>query len=156
MITQLKMNMLSLAVMLLFAVGSVHASEIVANPDNGAVVDKELLKLILTGREKFWESGSEVVIVMLKSDPDAAAALTEYSGMTSNKFKNHWQRIVFSGRGKMPKMFSNLEDAVQFIQEHEGAIGIISSKADVKSLRRIDLGVFTATELKVELLAISR
>ncbi|MDQ8182062.1 hypothetical protein [Pelagicoccus sp. SDUM812005] len=127
------------------------ATEVVANPRNDEQIDKESLKLMLIGKEKFWSSGSEVVIAILKSDPSVDDALSRYSGMTTNKFKNHWQRIAFSGRGKMPKMFSSMEDLVKFIETNEGAIGIVSSTNNVETLRRIELGLVGRSQFTVNL-----
>lgn len=121
--------------------GYALGSEIVANPGNQEEIDKATLKLILIGKEKFWDSGSEVVIAILRSNPEVDETLTRYSGMTTNKFKNHWQRIAFSGRGKMPKMFSNMEDLIKFVESNEGAIGIVASDSDESNLRRIELGM---------------
>lgn len=138
MITPVKRTLLLFALLLSLGGGSVSASNIVTNSKNSETVDGELLMLVLTGKEKFWKSGSEVIIAVLRSDAEADAALTRYSGMTPSKFKNHWQRIAFSGRGKMPKMFSSLEELVAFVENNEGAIGIISSKGAANGLRRID------------------
>lgn len=140
-----------LIVLLVCFTGTVNASELVANPENSDAIDKEMLKLMLTGRDKFWESGSEVVIVMLKSDPEAEAILLKYSGMTNTKFRNHWQRMAFSGRGKMPKVFSKLEDALLFIAENKGAIGIVPSETNVDRFRRIDLGMRMVNELPAQM-----
>ncbi|MDQ8186816.1 hypothetical protein [Pelagicoccus sp. SDUM812002] len=126
-----------------FGIGIASASDIVANLKNDEPLNKEQLKLMLTGKEKFWESGSEVVIAILKSDPAVDGALAEYTGMTSNKFKNHWQRIAYSGRGKMPRMFSNIEDLVAFVNANRGAIGIVSEEVSSSELRRINLGVYS-------------
>ncbi len=125
------------------------AAEIVANPSNRESLDEESLKLMLTGKEKFWESGSEVKIAMLKSDPRIDEMLTRYSGMTSNKFKNHWQRIAFSGRGKMPKTFARKEDLVAYVKANKGAIAIVSSLGEAGDLRKIDLGWFRSEKSTV-------
>lgn len=118
------------------------AADIVANPRNSEKLDEESLKLMLTGKEKFWESGSEVKIAFLKSDPRIDELLTRYSGMTSNKFKNHWQRIAFSGRGKMPKTFARSEDLIAYVKANKGAIAIVSSLSEAGDLREIDFGWF--------------
>lgn len=116
-------------------------ADILANPSNEELIDEESLKLMLTGKEKFWSSGSEVKIALLKSDPRIDELLTRYSGMTSNKFRNHWQRIAFSGRGKMPKVFASQKDLIDYIKANEGAIGIVSSLPADGGLRGIDLGL---------------
>lgn len=145
MITQLRKYFLLWGIVLPLCFATVDAS-VVANPENEEPIDEELLKLMLTGKEKFWDSGSEVVIAILRSESDADDALSRYSGMTMNKFKNHWQRIAFSGRGKMPKMFSSIDELEAFVKNNKGAIGIVSTGAQPKSLRRVDLGMIAVRD----------
>jgi len=124
------------------AVSQLVASDFVSNPSNSEKIDKERMRLILTGREKFWSSGDEVLIAMLKSDPGIDETIREYSGMTAMKFRNHWQRMAFSGRGKMPKVFNSLEELVAYVQTHEGAIGIIPAGSKPTPLKKVDLGMY--------------
>ncbi len=127
---------------LLFFTGTIvaEASEptVIGNPRNNSKINDEILRSMLIGKMKFWESGSEVVIAVLKSDQNATETLSHYSGMTPSKFKNHWQRIAYSGRGKMPKMFNNIEDLIAFVSENEGAIGIALSSDAKSDLRKIN------------------
>lgn len=108
------------------------------NPSNTAKLDEESLSSILTGSMRFWENGEEIRIATLKNDPDLEEALKRYSGMTAAKFKNHWQRIMYSGRGKMPKQFATPQELFEYIKFTPGAISITSEKnvfPDVKSIR---------------------
>lgn len=113
-------------------------SSIVTNPQNVDEVDEDFLKDMLVGKERFWTGGAEVVIAILKNDPESESVLREYSGMTPMKFKNHWHRIAFSGRGKMPKLFSDVEDLVDFVNSNKGAIGIVSADTQLSALRKIN------------------
>ncbi|MBK1875617.1 hypothetical protein [Pelagicoccus mobilis] len=115
---------LTIALLLITSV-ALSADPIVLNPENQTNVDEKYIRSILTGTERFWEDGNEVLIAVLKNDPEAEQALNRYSGMTSSKFKNHWQRIAFSGRGKMPKQFNNLEELIEFVNRNPGAIAIV-------------------------------
>lgn len=119
------------AAALLLATLPLYAAPIALNPRNASDVDEAYLRSVLTGTERFWEDGHEVLIAVLRDDPDAEEALSRYSGMTPSKFKNHWQRIAFSGRGKMPKQFDNLDDLIEFVNRNPGAIAIVGNhKAD--------------------------
>lgn len=129
---------LALALIALCPLGA-EAGDILANPRNAEPISEETFKAMLIGKEKFWSSGSEVTIALLKSDPEVEATLTRYSGMTASKFKNHWQRMAFSGRGKMPKLFDSIEELIEYVNSHEGAIAIVPSGAKADRLRRLDL-----------------
>lgn len=110
-------------------------SAVVINPDVQSEINEEHLRLMLTGKKRFWSEGTEVVVAILKSDPHAEEALRRYCGMSAIKFKNHWQRLAFSGRGKMPKMFASIDDLAEFVRETRGAIGIVSVETEIEGLR---------------------
>ncbi|MBK1875619.1 hypothetical protein [Pelagicoccus mobilis] len=124
---------------LLVASLRLSADPILLNPENNTPVNEEYLRSILTGTERFWENGHEVLIAVLKNDPKAEQALNRFSGMTASKFKNHWQRIAFSGRGKMPKQFSDIEDLVEFVKRNPGAIAIVSDAKELRGVNVADL-----------------
>lgn len=109
-----------------------HANEpILLHPKNEKTIGAEHIRSMLTGSERFWDNGQEVLIAVLKNDPAAERALIRYSGMTASKFKNHWQRIAFSGRGKMPKQFNNIEEIQEFVKRTPGALAIIGDSSTI-------------------------
>lgn len=110
------------------------AADILTHPENMEHPDRNQIKSILIGKQRFWNNGSEVIIALLKDHPLAEIGLKDYCGMTAIKFKNHWQRIAFSGRGKMPKTFRNLEDLISYVNERPGAIAVIPSPQAVAEL----------------------
>jgi len=121
-------------------------AEIVANPSNTSRIDSQKLHDLLTGRIKFWDDGPVVTIAVLKTDPGTDELLLKHTGMTASRFKNHWQRIAFSGRGRMPKLFSNVEELVAYVSANEGAIGIVSAADETQELRKLDMSRFLASE----------
>ena len=135
-IIQFRKPLAALSILLGICIQSALASEIVVNPANQEPIDQERIKLMLTGKERFWKSGAEVVIAIVKTDENLDETLLRYSGMTELKFKNHWQRIAFSGRGKMPRTFSDIADLESFVLQHPGAIGILPDDRQLASLRR--------------------
>ena len=114
----------------LLAATARSAPSVLLNPNNESNVDEGYIRALLTGTERFWENGTEVLIAVLKDDPQSDKAINQYSGMTPSKFKNHWQRIAFSGRGKMPKQFSTKEKLLEFVNRTPGAIAIIDDKGN--------------------------
>jgi ABC-type phosphate transport system substrate-binding protein len=45
--------------------------------------------------------------------------------------RSYWRQIIFSGRGVPPPEFENDEQVISFVLKHEGAIGYVSSGADL-------------------------
>ena len=108
---------------------------VIVNNANQSALDSSALSSVLVGKKNFWEGGKEVQIAVLKGNADADAKLKEVTGMDGNRFKNHWQRLAFSGRGKMPKQFNDVAELVSFVSSNEGAIGIVPSGADASSVK---------------------
>jgi hypothetical protein len=48
--------------------------------------------------------------------------LKDYVRKTPFQFKNYWKKQVFTGKGRMPKAFKQIEDEINFIANTEGAI----------------------------------
>ena len=49
--------------------------------------------------------------------------LDQYIGLSANRFKSYWVKAVFSKGGERPKEFESLDELLNFIGEHTGAIG---------------------------------
>ena len=114
---------------------SFGGGNIVVNPSNQNSLDSSSLSSILIGKKNFWDGGKEVLIAVLKGDAEADATLKEVTGMDGNRFKSHWQRLAFSGRGRMPKQFKDASELVEYVSSNDGAIGIVPSSADASSVK---------------------
>ncbi len=130
---------LAIAASVLVSASMIHAAPaVVVNSENGDAVDADTLSAYLIGKRKFWEGGSEVVIAYLKDDADANEALQKFTKMDDSRFKSHWQRLAFSGRGTMPKQFSDPAALVDFVKANKGAIGLLSDTADLSGVKKVD------------------
>lgn len=116
-----------------FAEGS-----LIVNSENPVGADAAKLGPLLVGKNKFWDNGEAVVIAVLKDSPDAETLLNTYAQMDESRFKSHWQRLAFSGRGTMPKQFSDPAELVAFVRANKGAIGILGAGADLSSVKKIN------------------
>jgi hypothetical protein len=114
------------------------APAVIVNPDNAGAVDTDTLTAYLIGKRKFWEGGSEVVIAVLKNDADASGALEEFTKMNDSRFKSHWQRLAFSGRGTMPKQYSDPAALVAFVKVNKGAIGLVTDSTDLSGVKKVN------------------
>ncbi len=130
---------LAIASIAIVSASMIHAAPaVVVNADNPDAVDGDALTAYLIGKRKFWEGGSEVVIAVLKDDADASGALEQFTKMNDSRFKSHWQRLAFSGRGTMPKQFSDPAALVAFVKVNKGAIGLVTDTADLSSVKKVN------------------
>ncbi len=70
------------------------------------VTAKELKRMLL-GKSKRWKNGDKVVLGTLNSGTTHDHFIRKYAGKTPKQFTNYWRKMVFSGKGAMPKAFAN-------------------------------------------------
>jgi len=129
----------SLLAATLLASATWAAPAIIVNASNADEIDSDMITSALVGKRKFWESGSEVVIAVLKGDPESSKALEEHAKMDEGRFRNHWQRLAFSGRGRMPKMFDDADELLDFVRDNAGAIAVVGGEAgDSPAVRKVN------------------
>ena len=111
------------------ALGAIAYSQpaIVVHPSNTQPLPSDSVNALLVGKQRFWADGSEIEIVVVKNDAEAEKGLLSASGMDENRFKNHWQRLAFSGRGRMPTQVDSSSEATAIVKSNPKAIAIVDS-----------------------------
>ncbi len=98
------------------------------------------MKFILINNQRFWNDGTEAINAIL-TEPSAERALKNYCGMSASKFKNHWQRISLSDRGKMSVAFSTFEEHASYVNDPSDTIAmapLIDSRAKIGKNTRLE------------------
>jgi ABC-type phosphate transport system substrate-binding protein len=96
-------------------------------------ISAEALKSIYTGRTTYWQDGRSVVIAVANDTTDAN--LRRVSDMDTSSFKTFWQRIVFSGRGHLPKKAEDAASLVSLVASTTGAIAIVPADAGLRGVK---------------------
>ena len=86
-------------------------------------VSKKSLKKMLLGKAKKWDNGDKVVLATLTGGDTHEKFIKAFAGKTAKQFTNYWRKMVFSGKGKMPKSFDSEEDLAAFVADNKGALG---------------------------------
>jgi ABC-type phosphate transport system substrate-binding protein len=94
------------------------------------------LKDIYTGKTKYWEGGQAIVIVVLPDQTDGA--LQQVCGMDTSSFKTFWQRLVFSGRGQLPKKADDVATLMAMVASTKGAIALVPANAELKGVKKLE------------------
>ena len=116
----------------------IEGSAVIANKDVPAdSLSAATLKDIYTGKTAYWEGGQSVVIAVLAGNMDAA--LKEVSGMDASQFKTFWQRLVFSGRGQLPRKAENADSLVALVASTRGAIALAPADAGLKDVKILEV-----------------
>jgi len=88
------------------------------------------IKQIFLGRMT-RKNGNSLGFIILKDKTVYAAFLKASVGKTIAQYTNYWKKQVFTGKGRMPKMFDDPADAQAYVAETEGAISFLPSTLDV-------------------------
>ena len=131
----------SIAVVVLgFASPALAGEILIVNSANGAAkVSKKNVKKMLLGKMKKWKGGEKVVVGTLQGGKVHETFIKKFAGKTAKQFTNYWRKMVFSGKGKMPKSFESEEELIAFVAENEGALGYIDSATAHDSVKALPI-----------------
>jgi ABC-type phosphate transport system substrate-binding protein len=111
---------------------------VIAHPGvDAAEVAPTVLQDMFLGDRSRWEDQTKVTIAVLKRGEAHERFLVEVVRRTDSQFATHWKRLVFSGKGKMPKTFEEESELVAFVEKTEGAVGYVSEASALGSVKTI-------------------
>ena len=128
-------GILTVLVSTVTVVASGQEFKIVVNQTNSSeTISKQELDDIFLKKTGTWSNGRPVIPV----DQTASSSTREgfskaIFGREVNSIKSHWQRQIFSGRGVPPPEKSSDDEVLAFVRVNSGAIGYVSSAADIGS-----------------------
>lgn len=90
-------------------------------------LNRQEIKDIFLGKNKLWDDKTKIIIVTLKDKNDQLPFLKKFIRKSSSQFKNYWRKMVFTGKGKIPKSFDTIEEMLAYVAKTKGAIGYVGS-----------------------------
>lgn len=124
----------------LLTIGSVYAEVvIIVHPDNPLdEIGKEQARNIFLGKSKEFQSGEIAVPIDQEPGNDARGEFREsVLGRTESQLKAYWSRLIFTGKGRPPKMVEDSEEVILLISENPNFIGYIHREEIVDSVKVI-------------------
>ena len=88
---------------------------------------KKEIKDIFTGKRTRWNGSGKIIIATLKNSGVHEEFLRQFVKKTPSQFRNFWRRKVFTGEGKIPKVFTSEANLIDFVARTKGAVAYISS-----------------------------
>ena len=111
---------------------------VVANASVSArEVKSEELREIFLGERRTLANGSKISPVFLKNGPAHQSFLDAYVGKSDGAFRAGWMRLVFTGKGSLPRTFDTEAEVLEYVAATPGTIGYVRSftaRANVKIL----------------------
>jgi ABC-type phosphate transport system substrate-binding protein len=112
----------------------VHAQNPATSVDRAFVADAFLKK---TTR---WRDGELILPVDLSGDATARRDFTaDVLKRSVVAVRSYWQQLIFSGRDVPPPELDSDVAVVKYVREHRGALGYVSSSADVSAIKIISV-----------------
>ena len=118
---------------MLLAATSVFALASTANADTSTELhlhqdlhddlSKKQVRKMYLGQTKYLEDGTRLTLTCLETGELHRAFLKQWVGMTPSQFKIHWQKKLFTGKGRMPYRFKNNSNQQGFVNNTPGAVG---------------------------------
>lgn len=91
-------------------------------------VDKELIARIFLGKTGSFPDGTSAKPVNLPQGNEIREAFNkDFLGKTENQLSTYWARLRFSGKAKLPREVSSVEEMKKLIAENPELIGYIDA-----------------------------
>jgi ABC-type phosphate transport system substrate-binding protein len=129
-------------VLVLWAPAAVRAQgpgswRIIVNAKNPATaLDKSFVADALLKKATRWPDGQPIRPVDLVTGNAIREDLTQaLLNRPVAAVKSYWEQVIFSGRGVPPPELDNDEAVIAYVAKHDGALGYVSGKAEVGSVK---------------------
>ena len=101
---------------------------VIVHPDNSSALDASQIRKIYLGKVKGFPNGEQAMPLDL--EPGAAARtqfIAEVLKKDEGNLNSYWARMIFSSKGKPPKVMGSAKEVKQMVAEKPGAIGYIDA-----------------------------
>ncbi|MCV2883538.1 substrate-binding domain-containing protein [Aestuariibacter sp. AA17] len=115
----------------LWIFSAAHAQvAVIVHPSNSSELDEGTIKKIFLGKTTKFNDGK--IALPLNGAKDSAPR--EYFnntvlGRTTNQVNSYWSKLVFTGKGEMPKEVDSDAEVVSTVAANQGAIGYVDPSA---------------------------
>jgi ABC-type phosphate transport system substrate-binding protein len=97
------------------------------------------IKQIFLGKKTTWPNDRTIDII-IQEDTDAHAGFTqEILGKTSQQFLIYWKKMLFTGKGLLPRSVKNDAEVKAFVASNPDAIGYISPGALDNTVKKLEV-----------------
>ncbi|MGD1213686.1 MAG: TonB family protein [Terriglobales bacterium] len=138
-----KSLLVAAGLMIFFPVNALAGNvKVIANSSVKAdTISAAELKRVFLEEKISLGDGTHVEPVLEKDGPVHEDFLQEYLGISEDDLQAHYQTLLFTGRGFMPKVLGSDAEVVAHVARTRGAIGYVSSTASAEGVKTLAIGV---------------
>ena len=136
-ITTTMLSLVGIILLVLLTHNAVYAAEVVVIANNNVPadsMDRDAVAGIYLGKKTKW-NGHAICVGMLREGATHETFVKEIVRTTPQKLRKLWKKVVFSGRGRPPKIFKTEEELIQFVVSNGGAVGYANSSASCEGVK---------------------
>lgn len=101
---------------------------VVGNPSIKATLSSAEVKNLFLGKRQALPDGTKIEVVELGTEsPIREEFHSKFTKKTQAQLNSYWTRLVFTGKGKMPKEVSDSKELISMIASNPGLIGYVDS-----------------------------
>ena len=101
-------------------------------------IDSDDLKSIFLGKNRRVQD-FKVVPVMLKAEKLQEAFFKKHLKRTKIQFARTWQKLVFTGKGKRPKVFNSVEELTDYLKDNPETLSFVPKGNSLKGLKEVKI-----------------
>lgn len=101
-------------------------------------IERSELLRIYQGKVSRFE-GTRITLATLQGGPAHERFARDYLGRTPQQFMNYWRKMVFSGKGQLPRSFATDAQLVAYVAATPGAIGYIDEATPHRGVRVLSI-----------------
>ncbi len=127
---------------ILLLCGLAHGGEVIviANAQvSETSLDAGSLKSTFLGKKKKWSNNTKIVLACLREGETAESFFKDAVNKTPKQFLTYWKKMVFTGKGSMPRLFDNEADLVAYVRMTDGAVGFIQAETPHEGVKTITI-----------------
>jgi len=101
---------------------------VIVNAANSSALDKNTIEKIFMGKMKKFPNGQVALPMNAAKSMNSRKEFNKaVIGRSSSQVNAYWSKLVFTGKGSMPKELSSDAEIISTISSNQGAIGYIDS-----------------------------
>ena len=137
----MKRTLIFFCIVFALVAGAAHADVlIIANKDvKDTAITKADLKEIFLGKKVQWKDNTKIRFAILKESDPHKTFLRTYINKSTQQYSNYWRKMVFTGKGRIPKSFATSSEMMKYVSSTNGAIGYVGSSTKPANVNTINV-----------------
>jgi len=101
---------------------------VIGNPSVKTTLSQAEVKNLFLGKRLALPDGTKIEVVELAKDSSVREEFhSKFTKKTQSQLNSYWSRLIFTGKGKMPKEVSDSKELINMIASNPEIIGYIDS-----------------------------